>query len=82
MKRRIHVPIRCPDGPGPCVGVAKVEGASGKLRFFISAGRRADLRVKAPPDIADGERVRVTLRSLLGPGVSHTKKRMLRASAG
>jgi len=81
-KERIHVPIRCPDGPGPCVGAATVEGASGKLRFFVSAGRRADLRVRAPAGIGNGDRVRVRLRSLLGPGVDYVKERTLRVEAG
>lgn len=80
--RRIHVPVRCADGPGPCVGYLRTDGADRKLRFFISAGRRADLRFRVPARIGDGDRVRLTLRSLLGPGVSATKQRYLRVEAG
>ena len=74
----LRVPIRCPRGPGPCKGVARVEGAAGGARFSLRAGRRASVSIPLRgADLAGGDRVRVRLRSLLGPGVSVTKRRGL-----
>lgn len=67
---RLIVPVSCPNGPGPCVGVASARGAG--RQFSFAPGARGTIRLAAPES---GERGTVRLRSLLGPGVAVTKKR-------
>ena len=66
------VQVRCPNGPGPCVGIAR--GAGARERFALDPGERGTVRL----DASRRWRARVRLRSLLGPGVAVKKKRTLR----
>lgn len=70
------VPVVCPDGPGPCKGLA---GGSGivRVRFSLQAGERGRVRLTA----VDRKRtVRLTLKSLLGPGDAVVRRRNLGVS--
>ena len=69
---RLIAPVTCPDGPGPCVGVASA--GDSKRRFSVGPGERETIALAAPES---GSRASVRLRSLLGPGVARTKKRRL-----
>lgn len=69
---------RCPDGPGPCVGVASIGDA--RKRFTIAAGGRRTIRVSGSGAAAAGDgRIRVRLISKLEPGLEVTRTRLLRA---
>jgi len=79
----VRVPIACPNGPGPCVGVASVRPAEGRpirrRRFELAAGRNGLLKLPLP----GGEgAVRVRLRSLLGPGVADVRTREVHPLSG
>lgn len=80
--RRITVPVRCPNGPGPCKGLARSGRTKGRTRFSLSAGERGIVSVPLRSGVEAGERVRVRLRSLLGPGDSVSKRRGLRVVSG
>jgi hypothetical protein len=74
----IRAPIVCPDGPGPCAGIASVRGGEGRplrrRRFELGSGRRGSVTLPLPAD--DGS-LRVRLRSLLEPGLGDSRTRML-----
>lgn len=74
--RRLIVPARCPSGPGPCRGVVSVGAGQGRASFSLDPGERAKLRVPLRGSPLDADRVRVRMRSLLGPGVAKAKRRM------
>ena len=71
---RLIVPVACPRGPGPCVGIASARGS--KQRFSFGPGERKTISLAAPEP---GSRASVRLRSLLGPGVAVKRKRLLPA---
>ena len=71
-------PIRCADGIGPCHGSAKVRGRPGRERFALEPGQRTTLRMPVGGRVERGDRLRVRLRSLLGPGVAVVRQRSLR----
>lgn len=80
--RTFSFPIRCPNGPGPCVGRAAVRGTKARVAFKLPAGRTGRLSLLLPGNAFAGDRVRVSLRSLLGPGVEEKRRRTLRVRAG
>jgi len=73
--------VRCPDGPGPCIGEAFVRGTRESTRFDVPAGKTRSVSLLMPGNRFAGDRVRVKLRSDLRPGVEVTKRRKLRVRA-
>jgi len=78
-RRHLVVPVRCPNGPGPCRGIARARSSAAHARFFLQAGERGRVSVPVGRGVRRGDRVRLRLRSLLGPGVAESKRRFLRA---
>ncbi len=76
----LRVPLRCPRGPGPCEGTLERAATARATRFEIPPGVRRILTVWIGPDAVDRERVRLRLRSLLGPGVDSVGDRAIRIS--
>jgi predicted component of type VI protein secretion system len=62
--------------------VATTEAREHGLHFRIPAGEGRNLRVPVGFGPEGGDRVRVKLRSLLGPGVAETRRRTLVAENG
>jgi hypothetical protein len=79
----IFLPIGCPDGPGPCAGIASVRPGEGqpfrRKRFELGAGRSGHLKLPLP---GRNKPVRVRLRSLLGPGVADARTRVVHPLPG
>ena len=68
----------CPDGPGPCNGIARGPG-SARTRFSLQPGARGLVRM---PVASRDAAVRIVLKSQLGPGDAVIRRRTLRASEG
>lgn len=79
--RAFIFPVRCPDGPGPCIGRASARGSTDRARFDVPAGETRKVALELPAGASAGDRVRVRLRSDLAPGVSVKKRRALRVKA-
>jgi hypothetical protein len=73
---RLEVPVRCPDGPGPCKGY--ITGPA-KGRKYFEIGTRRRVRISVRMGDAEGT-AKVRLRSLLGPGVDVVRTRTLRVA--
>jgi hypothetical protein len=72
----VRVRVACPDGPGPCRGEASGPGKGHRVNYDIAAGKSKRLSVPVG-NAADRRRVRIRLRSLLGPGVEDVRRRLL-----
>ena len=77
---RMAVRVRCPDGPGPCVGTARA--GTGRSRFSIAAGEVDRVLLPASSWVGGGRRIGVKLRSLLEPGTSAIRRRSFLAPGG
>jgi hypothetical protein len=75
LNGQLRIPAHCPDGPGPCMGVASAAGH--RKRFALKPRETATIAVRVGPGF-DRPQVEARLRSLLGPGDQFTKKRTLR----
>jgi hypothetical protein len=76
---RLLIPAACPDGPGPCEGIASVAGH--RKRFSMAANETGFVKVPVGPGF-DRASARVRLRSLLGPGDEASKRRTLAIRIG
>ena len=78
--RRMVVKVKCPNGPGPCVGDAVAGGT--RTGFAIPAGARRGVSLPAAAWLGRGPRVKVKLRSLLAPGESDVRRRKIPPPGG
>jgi hypothetical protein len=74
----LELRLSCPDGPGPCVGRVTVRAPGdrrplGGRRFEIGRGKRGPIVIPVGPDSGAG-RLRVKVRSRLGPGVTVARR--------
>jgi hypothetical protein len=70
------LPIRCPNGPGPCSGTVASRPLTHRVRFSVPAGESRRLRLSFDDGRAGG-RARVRLTAMQGPGENVVKARSL-----